>query len=174
VNGKPLNDPLPDTLVDPATGNVVSPPADGPSALLDTFTITKPQLEDALVARLHAPEKARRGDTIKFRVEVKNHSTYALNGVQVALTLPREATFAGTTSDSLTVHGREVVITLGRLAIGAEANVEISANLEGDLREGTTVEARAEVRSSTALAVKSNETDTHIVPQRDDDGRVNE
>src|SRR6202158_4007933 len=56
VNRKAVNDPIPDTLVDPATGNVVSPAADGPSALLDTFVVTKPDLEDQLHARLEAPE----------------------------------------------------------------------------------------------------------------------
>src|SRR5215472_13162847 len=35
VNGAPLNDPIPDALVDPSAGNVVSSPATGQSALLD-------------------------------------------------------------------------------------------------------------------------------------------
>jgi len=171
VNGKPLNDPIPDVLVDPATGDVVTPPADGPSTLLDTFTVTKPQVEDTLVAWLYAPKKAKPGDTIKFRVEVKNHSTYALNATQVVITLPHETTFAGKTSDSLTVHGREAVITLGRLVSGGEASVEIDAIVEADLHEGTNLEAHAVVRSSTALSVKSNETDTHVTSHRDgDDG----
>jgi len=35
VNGQPLNDPIPDTQVDPANGQVISAPANGVSALLD-------------------------------------------------------------------------------------------------------------------------------------------
>jgi len=46
VNGAPLNDPIPDALVDPSAGNVVSSPATGQSALLDKFTVTKPDLQN--------------------------------------------------------------------------------------------------------------------------------
>jgi len=48
INGHPLNDPIPDTMVDPATGLVVSPPATGTPALLDKWTVTKPELQKEL------------------------------------------------------------------------------------------------------------------------------
>jgi hypothetical protein len=64
VNGNPVNDPIPDTLVDPATGNVVSAPADGPSALLDRFVVTKPDLEEQLRVRLDAPESVGAGCSV--------------------------------------------------------------------------------------------------------------
>jgi hypothetical protein len=42
VNGQPLNDPIPDTDVDPSTGQVVFNPATGTSVLLDKWTVIKP------------------------------------------------------------------------------------------------------------------------------------
>jgi hypothetical protein len=69
VNGTPVNDPIPDTLVDPATGDVVSAAADGPSALLDRFTVTKPDVEDGVSVHIDGPQKAAAGDTITYSVQ---------------------------------------------------------------------------------------------------------
>lgn len=162
MNGKPLNDPIPDTLVDPATGDVVSPAANGPSALLDTFSITKPDVEGDLLVHLQAPEKAMPGAVVPFDIRVSNHSRYPLNGVQIVLTLPNGTAFAGSSGDSVTLLGREVVVTIGRLDVGGEASVELYAILAGDLHEGTNLRAQALVRSSTALSVISNETNSHV------------
>jgi uncharacterized repeat protein (TIGR01451 family) len=162
VNGAPLNDPIPDVLVDPATGNVVTPPADGPSALLDKFTVTKPDLEGDLVVRLNAPATANLGTVVAFRVDVTNNSSYALNGVQIVLTLPGGTTFVGAASDSLTVQGHEVVATLGRLVPGAGTTVEIGATVDNGLHDGANLEAQAVLRSSTALPVSSNKTSTRV------------
>jgi Calcineurin-like phosphoesterase/Purple acid Phosphatase, N-terminal domain/Domain of unknown function DUF11 len=163
INGATLNDPIPDTLVDPTTGNVVSSPADGPSALLDKFTITKPEVEDDLSVRLRAPEKARAGSAIAFSVHVQNRGAYALNGVQIVVKLPGVAAFSGTPCDTLTVQGSKLVVTLGHLGVGDEQTVELPATLASDLPTGAVLEARAVVRSSTALSVESNETETKIV-----------
>jgi hypothetical protein len=163
INGTPLNDPIPDTLVDPATGNVVSAPADGPSALLDKFSVTKPDLEENLTVQLGAPGEAAAGGGIAFAVRLHNHSRYALNGVQVVLTLPHGVSFSGTLSDTLTLHGSEVVVTLGRLAAGGEQTVDVAGTLAAGLAPGTVLRAHAVVRSSTALPVDSNETNTKVV-----------
>ena len=169
-NGNPLNDPIPDTLVDPATGSVVTAPAVGQSALLDKFTVTKPDLENnqdgnaqgGLTAQLSGPSQASAGSTIRYTVRLQNDSGYALNGTQVVVNLPAGASFAGTTSDTLTVHGSQVVVTLGRLAVGAGQTVQVSAALASGLAEGTSLRASAVVRSSTALPVSSNPTVTMI------------
>ena len=164
VNGVPLNDPIPDTLVDPATGSVVSAPTTGQSALLDKFTVTKPDLENdqdgtargGLEAHLSAPSQASAGSTITYTARLRNDSSYALNGTQVVVNLPAGASFAGTASDTLTVHGSQVVVTLGRLGVGAGQTVEVSAALASGLTDGTVLRASAVVRSSTALPVSSN------------------
>jgi uncharacterized repeat protein (TIGR01451 family) len=170
VNGTPLNDPIPDTLVDPLTGDVVSAPATGPSALLDKFTVTKPDLEDnqdgnsqgGLTAHLSAPPQATAGSTITYSARVRNDSAYALNGTQVVINLPDGVTFAGATSDTRTVHGSQVVVTLGRLGVGSGQTVQIPATLASGLAGGTTLKASAVVRSSTALPVSSNPAVTSI------------
>jgi hypothetical protein len=156
VNGTPLNDPIPDTLVDPTTGNVVSAPADGPSALLDKFTITKPDLGDDVGVRLLVPEKAAAGNTM-LSVRVRNGSVHPLNGVQVVVTLPAGVTFSGTASDTLTLHGSDVVATAGRIDAGGEATVNVPVTLAPDLSTGILHKARVVVRSSTALAVESSD-----------------
>jgi len=169
-NGSPLNDPIPDTLVDPATGSVVTAPAVGQSALLDKFTVTKPDLENnqdsnaqgGLTAHLSGPSQASAGSTIRYTVRLQNDSAYALNGTQAVVNLPGDASFAGTTSDTLTVHGSQVVVTLGRLAVGAGQTVQVSAALASGLADGTSLRASAVVRSSTALPVSSNPTVTII------------
>jgi uncharacterized repeat protein (TIGR01451 family) len=174
VNGTVLNDPIPDTLVDPLTGDVVSAPGTGPSALLDKFTITKPDLQDnqdgnsqgGLTAHLSAPSQATAGSTITYSVRVRNDSGYALNGTQVVVNLPAGVTFAGSTSDTLTVqgtvHGSQVVVTLGRLGVGSGQSAQVPATLAPGLAGGTTLKASAVVRSSTALPVSSNSAVTSI------------
>jgi uncharacterized repeat protein (TIGR01451 family) len=170
VNGTPLNDPIPDTLVDPLTGNVVSAPATGPSALLDKFTVTKPDLGDnqdgnsqgGLTAHLSAPSQASAGSTITYSVRARNDSAYALNGTQVVMSLPAGAAFAGTASDTLTVHGSQVVVTLGRLEVASGQTVQVPAALASGLARGTILKASAVVRSSTALPVSSNPAVTSI------------
>jgi len=170
VNGAPLNDPIPDTLVDPSTGNVVSAPSIGQSALLDKFTVTKPDLvnnqdgnaQGGLDAHLSAPAQASSGRTITYSVRVHNNSAYALNGTQVVVSLPAGVSFAGTTSDTLTVQGSQVVATLGRLGVGGGQTVQVPATLASGLANGTVLQTSAVVRSSTALPVSSNQATTTI------------
>jgi uncharacterized repeat protein (TIGR01451 family) len=170
VNGVPLNDPIPDTLVDPTTGDVVTPTAVGQSALLDKFTVTKPDLtnnqdgnsQGGLTAHLSAPSRAIAGSTITYSVRVQNDSAYALNGTQVVVNLPVGAAFAGTMSDTLTVHGSQVVVTLGRLGVGGGQTVQVPATFASGLAGGTTLKASAVVRSSTALPASSNPAVTSI------------
>jgi uncharacterized repeat protein (TIGR01451 family) len=178
VNGTPLSDPIPDTLVDPATGNVVSAPGVGQSALLDKFTVTKPDLGDnqdgnaqgRLEAHLSAPSRASVGSTITYSVRVQNDSSYALNGTQVVVNLPEGASFAGTTSDTVTVHGSQLVVTLGRLGVGSGQTVQVPAALASGLAGGTQLRASAVVRSSTALPVSSNPSVT-VIGQNEENGQ---
>ncbi len=163
VNGTPLNDPIPDTLVDPTTGDIVSPPAAGQSALLDRFTVTRPDVEDGVGVHIDGPQQAVAGSTITYSVRVRNGSAYALNGAQVVIHLPDGAAFAGATSDALTVHGAQVVVTVGRIGVGGVETVEVSATLAAGFSARTMLQARAVLRSSTALPVSSNVAPTLIV-----------
>jgi uncharacterized repeat protein (TIGR01451 family) len=160
INGKPLNDPIPDTEVDPATGLVVSGPATGASALLDKWTVTKPEV--AVSATLSAPETVRAGKELTYTVHLRNHSQHSLNGTQVKLLLPRDMTFTGMIGDTTTVQGNEVVVTLGRLATGAEQIISIETTVSSDHHEDGRVEARAVVTSSTALPVFTNSAVTTV------------
>jgi uncharacterized repeat protein (TIGR01451 family) len=162
VNGAPLNDPIPDTLVDPATGDVVSAPAVGQSALLDQFTVTKPDVEDGVSVHIDGPNQATPGSTITYNVRVRNGSAYPLNGTQVVINLPDGAAFAGTASDTLTVHGSQVVVTLGRVGIGGTQSVQVNAKLASSLAAQAMLKAGAVLRSSTALPVASNAAPTLI------------
>jgi hypothetical protein len=158
VNGKAVNDPIPDTLVDPATGNVVSPAADGPSALLDTFVVTKPDLEDQLHARLEAPESVRPGGQFTYRLRVENRSSYALNGTQAVFNLPREVTLVNSPDGGAVQVGNSVVVTIGRL--GAASSTDIRLNVSVNL--GGKLTASAFVRSSTALPTQADTVRTSV------------
>lgn len=163
VNGTPLNDPIPDTLVDPTTGDVVSPAADGQSALLDKFTVTKPDVEDGVSVHIDGPQQAAAGTAITYNVRVRNGSAYPLNGAQLVIHLPDGTAFAGATKDTLTVHGAQVVVTVGRIGVGGVETVEVSATLAASLPARTILRASAVLRSSTALPVSSNVAPTLIV-----------
>jgi uncharacterized repeat protein (TIGR01451 family) len=163
VNGTPLNDPIPDTLVDPTTGDVVSAPAVGQSALLDKFTVTKPDVEDGVSVHIDGPAQAAAGSTITYNVRVRNGSAYGLNGTQIVISLPDGTAFAGTASDTLTVHGNQVVVTLGRIGVGGTQTVQVPATLASVLAARTMMKASAVLRSSTALPVASNQAPTLIV-----------
>jgi len=159
--GNPVNDPIPDTLIDPATGNVVSPPADGPSVLLDKFTVRKPEVEDSLSAKLSAPHSILAGQPLTWKLEIDNRSQYALNGTQVVLSLPTGTTYAGALNDTATLQGSELVITLGRLQEGEQQTVNIPA-FTGGVRSGDHLMGKAIVRSSTAQPVESNAVITKV------------
>jgi uncharacterized repeat protein (TIGR01451 family) len=158
INGQPLNDPIPDTEIDPTTGQVISAPATGTSALLDKWTITKPELFSSFTATLSAPEKTHLGDELTFTVLLKNHSQYSLNGTQVKLVLPGNVTFAGTTGSTTTLQGNEVVVTIGRLASGSEQTVSVPVTVTGPGR----IDSFAAVTSGTASPVFTNRVATIV------------
>ena len=162
VNGVPLNDPIPDTQVDPSTGKVVSSPATGASALLDAWTVTKPDVGGSVVATLSAPGEIAPGQPITYAISIRNDSKYALSGTQVRLRMPHELGFAGTASGVVTVQGDEVVLTLGYLAVGAQETVEIPLSVPSNVRPRTVLRMRAHIYSSTALPIETNAVSTNV------------
>jgi uncharacterized repeat protein (TIGR01451 family) len=161
VNGKPLNDPIPDTEIDPSTGQVISAPATGTSALLDKWTITKPEILPSLSATLIGPEKANVGSALTYTIQLKNSSQYSLNGTQVRMALPAGVTFAGTTGTTTTLQGNEVVLTIGRLPAGSEQTVTIPANVSPE--SSGLITGFATVTSATALPVFTNRAATMVI-----------
>jgi uncharacterized repeat protein (TIGR01451 family) len=160
VNGTPLNDPIPDTLVDPATGKVVSPPATGASTLLDNFTVTKPNLSDDLRVRLSASHSVVPGGQLTYTLSVHNGSSHGLNGTQAVFELPSDVTFVSSPDGGATQVGDKVVVTIGRLDAGGDAIVHLQTQVNVDADSG--LRAKALLRSSTALAATSNEVHTRV------------
>jgi uncharacterized repeat protein (TIGR01451 family) len=163
LNGRPLNDPIPDTEVDPSTGQVVSAPATGTSALLDKWTVTKPEVSNSVFAKLSARDNIKPGGTLIYTVSIRNNSEYALNGTQVRLRLPHDVTFTGTPGNTITAQGEEVIVTVGRLASGAEQTVEIPTLVSSNVRGYELIETHARVTSSTALPIESNTVITIVL-----------
>ncbi|MDB6104454.1 MAG: hypothetical protein JWO52_4453 [Gammaproteobacteria bacterium] len=162
INGAPVNDPIPDTQVDPSTGQVVSAPATGASALLDAWTVTKPDVDDSVMAKLSAPGQIKPGQAITYTVSIRNDSKYALSGTQVRLRIPHALAFAGTSSDVVTIQGDQVVYTLGYLAVGAEQTVTIPMSVPSNVRSHDVLRVRAQLYSSTALPVETNAVLTNV------------
>jgi uncharacterized repeat protein (TIGR01451 family) len=162
INGAPLNDPIPDTQVDPSTGRVVSAAATGASALLDAWTVTKPDVDDSVMAKLSAPGQIKPGQAITYTVSIRNDSKYALSGTQVRLRIPHTLAFAGTSSDVVTIQGDQVVYTLGYLAVGAEQTVTIPMSVPSNVRSHDVLRVRAHLYSSTALPVETNAVLTNV------------
>jgi uncharacterized repeat protein (TIGR01451 family) len=163
INGRPLNDPIPDTQLDAATGKIVSAPATGSSVLLDAWTVTKPEVSDSVVAKLSSPKKVSPGQTFTYTVSIQNGSQYPLNGTQVRIHLPEAVTFAGTASDSITVEGDEVIVTVGRIANGSGQTVEIPVLVSSETHDHERLWASGGVSSSTALPVRTNELATYVI-----------
>jgi uncharacterized repeat protein (TIGR01451 family) len=161
INGQPLNDPIPDTQIDPSTGQVVSTPTTGTSVLLDKWTVIKPDVLSSALATLSAPRRVHSGDTLTYTVHLKNNSQYSLNGTQVRLVLPGNVSFAGTISTTTTLQGNEVVVTVGRLVAGAEQTISIPAVVASECRGK--IEAFGSVTSSTAQPIFTNIAATTVL-----------
>ena len=160
VNGTPLNDPIPDTLVDPTTGNVVTPPATGASALLDKFVVTKPDLSENLRVHLSAPHSVVAGGQLTYALKVQNGSSHGLNGTQAVFELPSGVTFVASADGSATQVGNQIVVTIGRLDAGGSAVVQIQTQVNAKAR--SELRATALLRSSTALSVPANAVHTSV------------
>jgi hypothetical protein len=162
INGKPLNDPIPDTEVDPATGEVVSAPATGTAALLDKWTVEKPDISSTATATLTGPEKIHPGDLLDYHLTIET-SKYALSGTQVRFTVPSDVTFAGTKSDTVSLQGNEIVVSFGHLDVSTAKTIAIHLLVDADAHANHRIQSRAEVTSSTALPIVSNVMSTTII-----------
>jgi uncharacterized repeat protein (TIGR01451 family) len=160
--GNPINDPVPDTVLDGQTGALVTSAPDGPSALLDKFTVTKPAV--TLEVNLSAPVTVVQGGELDYTLNVSNLSSHALNGVQAVVTLPTGVDYIGGLSDAITLQGQnDVVVTLGRLAAGESRTITVSSAAGEDLAAGTQLTAKANLRSATAQPVASNTVATSVI-----------
>lgn len=159
ISGNRLNDPIPDTVFDPVTLTVVSAPETGTPALLDKITVTKPDVEDRLRARLSAPEKVKAGTAFMTTLAVTNQGNFALNGTQAVFTLPEGVQYVSASGGEVTVNGSTVVVSLGRLGVGdtAAAQLSLAASKQGALR------VRSQVRSATAMPVEIESAETVVM-----------
>jgi hypothetical protein len=160
VNGTPLNDPIPDTLVDPTTGNVVSAPATGASALLDKFVVTRPDLSERLRVHLSAPDSVVPAGQLTYTLTVHNGSSHGLNGTQAVFEIPSGVTFVSSPDGGATQVGNQVVVTIGRLDPDASAVVHLQTQVNA--KPGSVLTATALLRSSTALSAPATEVHTTV------------
>jgi hypothetical protein len=162
VHGAPLHDPIPESQVDPVSGRVVSVAATGASALLDAWTVTKPDAGRLVKVKLSAPREIPGGQTLTYEVFIRNDSDYALSGTQVRFHLPQGLEFTGTPRGGATLQGDEIVLTVGHLAAGADQTVEIPTLVPSAALRHEHLRARASVYSSTALPFESNPVVTKV------------
>ena len=163
INGKPLNDPIPDTVLNGTTGALISPPATGVSALLDAWTITKPDLSSGVSVQLSAPPNATAGGALVYSILVSNNSATPLNGAQVRLTPSSNALFAGTVSDNLTLQGSDIVATLGRLTPGVQQVIQIKTRVASNAPVGSKINTSASLNSATALPIATSSVGTNVI-----------
>ena len=163
VNGSPLNDPIGDTVFDPRTLSVTTPPATGTPALLDKITVTKPDVSvgaGRLIVSLSAPPIAAQNGTLTYTVTASNQTGHFLTGVQAVVTLPAGTTFASPSTTSLTAQGQNAVITIGPVPPGITAVVQVKAQVAVPV--GTLLNGTAVVRSATVLPVATNTVTTRV------------
>jgi len=167
--GRPLNDPIPDTVFDPVTRTVVSAPSTGTPALLDKVTVTKPDISGKADARLDTRRHVAAGDAISLSFTFRNRSGIALNGTQAIITLPDGVTFDFATGHTATVQGHDVVVTLGRTLPGERTEIEIAGRVSPSVARGSKLTFTGELRSSTALPVGARSVTAKVGRPEDDD-----
>jgi uncharacterized repeat protein (TIGR01451 family) len=160
--GRPLNDPIPDTVFDPVAHTVISPPATGTPALLDKVSVLKPDISKDVKVKFDAPAQATPGGQITFDFTFKNGSAYALNGTQVVVTLPAGILFDSVSDGSATVQGQDVVVTLGRTVPGTAVTLYLNAQVSGSVALDSKLTSSALLRSSTALPVVADSQTTKV------------
>jgi Calcineurin-like phosphoesterase/Domain of unknown function DUF11 len=168
--GNALNDPIPDTVLSAANGELISNPATGTPDLLDKFTVTKPDVSQSVSVKLSAPQSVAPEGEVIYSIQVQNNGDIPLNGTQVRLRIPRDLQLAQQLSNTLTLHGDEVIYTLGRLAAGAQQEVQIATQVaQGHSQQDQdTLTARAFLTSATALPVPSSVVRTRVVSNHHD------
>jgi uncharacterized repeat protein (TIGR01451 family) len=130
--------------------------------LLDKFSMTKPDLSASLVAQLSAPPSATLNGASVYSVNLENNSPYSLNGTQVRITLPASLSYVSGTG-AATVQGSDVVVTLGRLAAGAQQVIQLKTRVAPTATAGTLIQTVVAVTSGTALPVTTNTVSTKVV-----------
>jgi uncharacterized repeat protein (TIGR01451 family) len=163
INGTPLHDPIPDTVLSATNGSLLSAPATGTSALLDQFTVTKPDVSSSVTVQMSAAPSAAARGALVYTFSIRNNGTTALNGTQLRLTIPSALTFAGQSTDPVTLQGADVVFTVGRLAPGTHQNVQIKTRVADGTPNGTLINASASLTSGTAQPVAGNSMTTRVV-----------
>jgi len=163
--GRPVNDPLPDTVFDPVARTVISPSAGtGAPALLDKLTVTKPDISHLASLKFTASGAAGRGKEMELNFQYKNNSDLALNGTQLVITLPAGVSFESASDGSVTVQGHDVVVTLGRTLPGHTLTLHVKASVSNSVTPGSTLTTSALLRSSTALPVIAGNNTTKVSP----------
>jgi uncharacterized repeat protein (TIGR01451 family) len=172
--GAPVNDPLPNTVFDPVARTVVSSAGSGVPVLLDTLTVTKPDISSRASLTVTASPAAVPGGTITFTLTFKNASDYALNGAQAIVTLPEDVSFESVSAGTATVHGRDVVVSVGRLGPDQGITLQVEARVSSSVDRDSILHGFGVLRSGTALPVAGDRTSTTIGPEHrhehEDDG----
>ena len=138
------------------SAGAASAPATGTAALLDSWSVTKPDVRGSLLATVSAPPETSPGQTLTYTITVRNSSKFGLNGAQVRFELPRDVQFSGTASTTVTLQGGEVVLTLGHLDAGVVQSVEVPVKVASSCHARQVLLGVARLQSSTALPVESN------------------
>ncbi len=154
-NNAPLNDPIPDTLINPITGLAVSDAAIGKPALLDAFTITKPMIAKDLKIKLSAPSAVKAGSVLSYNLSISNDTNYPLNGTQAVLLLPENAIYVGKLDDAIVKVGNSIIVTLGRMESKEIRNIKVEVKVPDESSVDSKLVASAIIRSATAMPVSS-------------------
>ncbi|HWW84087.1 MAG TPA: metallophosphoesterase family protein [Vicinamibacterales bacterium] len=167
--GKPLNDPIPDTVFDPVARKVISSSGTGTPALLDKITVIKPDISEQSEVELSGPRSVHPGSEMVLRFSFQNESQYPLNGSQAVVKLPVGVSFESASTGTATTNGEEVVVSLGRLVPEQSVTLEIRCRVANSVTHGSILRALATLRSSTALPVIGEASSTRVV--REGSGR---
>ena len=168
--GRPLNDPVPDTVFDPVTRKVVASSGTGVPALLDKVTVTKPDISDSSEVELSGPGSAVPGSELVLSFRFENESRHALSGAQAVFKLPEGLSFESASRGTTTVNGQEVIISLGRVVPEQSVTLDVRCRVSLGVRAGSSLRVFAVLRSGTALPVVGEPTSIRVAGKDSDEG----
>ena len=117
-----------------------------------------PDMEVTITA---SPAKAAAGENVRYDITYSNKGENPAGSVSLTVTVPQDSTIGEIVpAAACTASGSSVVCRLGTQQPGRQGSVQINTTVASSATKGATLEAQAEITTSTTRDIKKSETVT--------------